>query len=109
MARDTWRMGFGVVACFAFENCFFGAACLTCLGAARFTCCGVATVSHSVTGDTGFLSSSIFHFHHGLHGNASCYATGLAGSEFPRYLLGCLLEWLGWRLGGCLLQLRTNR
>jgi hypothetical protein len=49
MARDTWRMGFGVVACRAFENCFFGAACLTCLGAARFTCCSVATVSQSVS------------------------------------------------------------
>jgi hypothetical protein len=48
MARDAWRMGRGVVACFGFENCFFGA-CLICLGAARFTCCSVATVSQSVS------------------------------------------------------------
>ena len=58
MARDTWRMGRGVVACFGFENCFFGAACLTCLGAARFTCCSVATSVSQVSQPLVTLYSS---------------------------------------------------
>ena len=36
------------------------------------------------------------------------YATGSAVASTTRYLLGCLLEWLGRRLWGCLLQLHSN-
>lgn len=105
MARDAWRMGRGVVACFGFDSCFFGA-CLSCLGAARFTCCDAATVSQSVTDDTDFLTISSTWW---SSGKASGCATSFAAVSIARYLLGCLLERLGWRLGGCLLQLRSSR